>query len=184
VRLIRSWPFSVPPGRAHVDDSIERLVIDNYGYQPLNRIDDDVLLLEWDIAVERGELRTFARLARETPDSVIVAPYRLYYPELPQPVWAHRKWDGNPPGANHPEGARHVLSGDPFCNLFGLGMIYLPRKIVRAFFEARYSTHVGDVEFSMWHYRNVSQRVPIAWNVRPVHLNYKIEGTEWQSTNS
>lgn len=172
--MIRSWPFRVPPGRAHVDDSIERLVIDNHDYRPLDLVDDDVLLLEWDIAVERDELKTFAWLARENPSAVLVAPYRLYYPELPAPVWAHRLWDGNPPGAHHPEGARHIQTADPFCNLFGLGMIYLPRDIIRSFFSSHYSAHVGDVEISMWHYRNVSRRVSVAWNVRPIHLNYEI----------
>lgn len=155
---------------------MERLVIERFGYQPLQGVADDVLLVEWDIAVDREGLARFAARARAEPDRVLVAPYRLYYPSLPEPVWAHRHWDGLPADANTPGSASFVAAGDPFCALFGLGMVYLPREVIAAFFADRPSNHVGDVELSMWHYRNVAERVPIAWDVLPVHLNYEIEG--------
>lgn len=166
----------VPPNKSYVVDQVEHLVISDCNYRPLDEIDDDVLLLEWDITVERDELKSFAARAKSSPDSVLVAPYKLYYPDLPAPVWAHRLWDGNPPDSNFPAGTRPVIDEQPTCNLFGLGVIYLPRKIVRAFVASNYSRHFGDVEFSMWHYRNVCQQVPIDWETRPIHLNYQVEG--------
>ena len=99
---------------------MERLVIDAHDYQPLRHITDDVVLLEWDIAVGSADLRAFASYARESPDSVIVAPYILY--TEPEPVWAHRFWSGE--GGNTPAqgSTTPVYAGAPTCNLFGLGM--------------------------------------------------------------
>jgi len=173
VRLIRSWPLHVPDGRHYVVDDIERLVIDNCDYNTLGDIDDDVLLLEWDIAVSREDLVTFAAQAQADPSRVLVGPYRIYYPTLPEPIWAHRHWGGEPKGMVGPVGTEPVSTGDPHCNLFGLGMIYLPRKAIRGFLRTKFANHFGDLEFSMYHYANLSQDVPICWDVRPVHLHYR-----------
>lgn len=167
MRLIRSWPWRVPPGRAYVVDDIEHLVLDNHNYRPLADVDDDVVLLEWDIAVSLEDLRAFVGHAREARDEVLVAPYRLY----PAGIWAHRTWTGRGPGA---WGAEPVEDGAATCNLFGLGLVYLPRALVAAFLKAGWANHFGDVEFSMWHYKNVTKDVRIAWDVRPVHLHYEI----------
>lgn len=167
MRLLRSWPFQAPPGRPHVVDTIERLVIDNHHYGLLSEVDDDVLLLEWDIAVSRDDLLLFAEHAKQAPDEVLVAPYLLY----PQGQWAHRSWQGQGPGA---VGARPVETSDPTCNLFGLGLIYLPRRVIKGFAASGWSSHWGDCELSMWHYRHVSRTVRIAWDVRPVHLHYEL----------
>jgi len=157
-----------------VVDSIERLVIDNHDYRPLASVEDSIVLLEWDVAVAQEDLRTFAAVAREDPGRVLVAPYRIYADTygLPADIWAHRHWDGTGSGTVTPTGARPVASGDPTCNLFGLGMIWLPRALVRRFVEDAYATHFGDKEFSMWHYARVARQVPICWDVRPVHLHY------------
>jgi hypothetical protein len=180
MRLLRSWPARIPEGRNYVTDSIDRLVISNHDYRPLGGIDDDVLLLEWDIAVDLEQLQAFAERARERTGRVLVAPYRipadLYH--LPAPCWAHRRWDGTGQGTVVPEGARPVETGDATCNLFGLGMCYLPRALVRRFLADGYATHFGDKEFSMWHYQRVTRDVPIMWAVRPVHLNYLIPDLE------
>lgn len=176
MKLIRSWPASVPAGRAHVVDTVERLVIEQFGYQSLDQVEDDVLLIEWDIAIDREGLQRFAECARGDQHRVLVAPYRLYYPELPEPVWAHRLWGGEPVGQHHPVGCTQVTEDDKNCNLFGLGMAYLPREIIRAVVDAKPASRIGDTELSMWHYRNVATDVPICWDVRPVHLHYDIEG--------
>lgn len=180
MRLLRSWPRAVPPGRAHVVDSVERLVIDNHHYGPLAAIDDDVLLLEWDMAVGQEDLRQFADHAHREPGRVLVAPYRIYADvyNLPADIWAHRTWNGTGAGTVIPHGALPVRDGAPTCNLFGLGMVWLPREVVRGFVAATYASHFGDKEFSMWHYQHVTRDVPIAWEVRPVHLNYLIPALE------
>lgn len=180
MRLIRSWPRRIPEDRNYVCDDIEKLVIDQHHYGSLIDITDDVLLLEWDIAVAKEELLAFAERARETPDRVLVAPYTIYADRynLPADIWAHRTWNGLPGYSIVPEGATPVETGAPVCNLFGLGMIYLPHELVRGFRSPKYgnefgwANHFGDNEFSMWHYLNVEKDVPIMWEVRPVHLNY------------
>jgi hypothetical protein len=146
----------------------------------LASVDDDMLLTEWDIAVGQEDLRTFARRAGATPGRVLVAPYRIYADvyNLPRDVWAHRHWDGTGADTVTPVGARSVATGDPVCNLFGLGMVYLPRALVRGFLDEGYATHFGDKEFSMWHWSRVAREVPICWDVRPVHLNYLIPDLE------
>lgn len=176
MKLIRSWPTTPPDGRAHVVDRVERLVIEQYGYQSLDQVGDDVLLIEWDIAIDREGLARFVEHIRDDPTRVLVAPYRLYYPDLPEPVWAHRHWGGEPVGQHHPVGCSFVVEGDKHCNLFGLGMTYLPREVIRAVVDAQPASRIGDTELSMWHYRNVATDVPICWDVRPVHLHYDIEG--------
>lgn len=167
MRLLRSWPAVVPTGRAYVQDSIERLILRDYDYAPLADVDDDVLLVEWDIAVDGGDLVRFAKRARAEPGRVLVAPYRLYVTTvrnvpLPHPVWCHRRADGS-----------HVDTGEPTCAYFGFGLIYLPREVVRAF-RAEWSGHFSDGSFGGWHRRRVTDQVPIDWDVRPAHLHYNL----------
>jgi hypothetical protein len=163
-----------------VVDGVERLVIDNHDYVSLASVEDDVLLLEWDIAVGQEDLRQFAHHARKTPERVLVAPYRIYADTygLPADIWAHRSWNGDGLGTVNPNGAVPIRDGAPFCNLFGLGMVFLPRKLIRGFMAATWATHFGDKEFSMWHYQHVTREVPVAWEVHPVHLNYLIPSFE------
>ena len=178
MRLLRSWPAVIPDDRVrgHVVDGIERFVMRNHHYGSLAAVDDSVLLLEWDMAVGQDELRRFARRAKEAPDRVLVAPYRIYADAygLDADIWAHRAWDGTGSGTVVPTGARAVETGAPFCQLFGLGMVYLPRDLIRRFCAASWASHFGDKEFSMWHYERVTHDVPIMWEVQPVHLNYLI----------
>lgn len=169
---MRSWPSRPPAGRARVEDSIERLVIDGYDYRPLGDVGDDVLLLEWDIAVGRDELARFAARAAADPGRVIVAPYPIYRStiglhDIPQPVWPFRRYlDGE-------QATRFVAPGDSHCHLFALGMAYLPQSVVRGFLDD-WPGHFSDVSFSGWHYRNVEREVPIAWDCPAVHLNYTV----------
>jgi len=161
MRLVRSWPSVVPAYRSYVVDGIERVVIDDYNYgTALRDLDDDVLLLEWDLAMGQEQLQSFARHAAAVPDEVLVAPY-LLYPSgtgLPSTVWAHRR--------NY---LQFVDEFEPTCRMFGLGMSYLPRHLLAAFDGERFD----DGSFSTWHHEKVGVPVVIDWNVRPVHLNYK-----------
>lgn len=181
MRLVRSWPSRIPEGRSYVVDDIERLVIDRYDYKPLFAIDDDVLLLEWDIAVGQEDLRHFAAHAAEDPDRVLVAPYRIYADayNLPADIWAHRSWGGDGVGMVAPNGAVPVATGASFCNLFALGMVYLPRHVLRGFASVAWAANFSDTSLSMWHFEHVAREVPICWDVHPVHLNYlshRLEG--------
>lgn len=165
MQLLRSWPATIPHGRAHVEDDIPKLVIDGYDYGPLRTLEQDVLLLEWDIAVGQEDLRAFARRAAARSDDVLVAPYRLYPDgtDLPEPVWAHRR--------NY---LTFVDEDEPDCWMFGFGMVYLPKHLVAAFDGPIFD----DGRFSEWHAQKVGKPVPIAWDVRPVHLNYLIPDLE------
>lgn len=170
MRLIRTWPHRVPEGRNHVTDDTERLVIRQYDARALATLGDDVLVLEWDIAVGREDLLHFGDRAAETPDRVLVAPYRLYPPAygLREAIWSPRKMPGNIP----------VVPGDPVCHYFGLGMTYLPQHLLERFASTWLRDNPGgnltDETFSRWHYLNADPDVPICWEVRPVHLHYAV----------
>jgi DNA-binding transcriptional LysR family regulator len=174
VRLLRSWPEIVPTGRAHVVDDIDRLVIRDYDYRTaLGAVDDDILLVEWDLAVDKDDLTRFATRAAAEPARVRVAPYRLYHyssgRDRPAPIWVHRRYIGDPQTGR----LVHVGEGDPTCHLWGLGLTYLPRAVVRAYLDAR-PEPITDGHLSGWHYQHVERDVPIDWDVRPVHLHYQL----------
>lgn len=165
MKLLRSWPFRIPQYRAHVVDGIQHLVIDRFDYRNLDLVDDDVLLIEWDLAVSREDLAEFADRCRKAPECVLVAPYLLYNPD--GPVWAHRRYREAP----EPD---YVYENEPICHLFGFGLTYLPRDLVKAFLETQPRTFT-DTSFSEWHHANVEHpEVPIAWDIRPIHLHYKL----------
>lgn len=165
MKLLRSWPARVPEGRNYVVDGVERLIIDRYTYEKLFDVDDDIVMLEWDIAIDPEDLDQFTTAARENPGDVVVAPYRLRRPPPRKTEWVHRYATNE-----------HVQFGDPFCHWFGLGLTYLPRGIIRHFraeFEREgWPEGFNDCTLSMWHWRVLRKEVPIMWDVRPVHLHY------------
>jgi hypothetical protein len=165
MKLFRSWPGRVPEGRNYVVDGIEKLIIDNFTYEKLFDVDDDIVMLEWDIAIDPEDLDRFTTAARADPDDVRVAPYRLRRPPPRSTVWVHR-YDTN----------RHVQEGDPFCHWFGLGLTYIPKGILAAFKsdldKHRWAEGFNDCTLSMWHWRVTQKEVPIMWDVRPAHLHY------------
>ncbi len=174
MRLIRTWPHRVPSGRTgYVIDAAERLLVRGYDARALVGLGDDILLLEWDIAVGQEDLAVFAARARREPGRALVAPYRLYpqvNPGLVGPIWAHRREPGNVP----------VTPADQSCHRFGFGMIYLPRLLLEGFIDdwlaANPLGNLTDETFSGWHHRTAGDpEVPIAWEVRPVHLHYPIQ---------
>lgn len=193
MRLIRSWP-AVPPNRPHVIDTMERLIIDEFDYRPLADLRDDVLLIEWDLAVGREEIEHFAEHATREPDRVLTAPYKLYrdsgyratWPEPDNPwVWMLNQWEGDGERPNLAQGetipgSRTLMPqpGDATCNGFGFGMIYLPGELIRRFVEENPGKHFGDVSFSVWHYKNVRPDARVCWHVRPAHLNFEVPRSE------
>lgn len=170
MRLLRTWPHRIPQGRSGwVEDDIERVVIRGYDARALVDVQDDVLLLEWDIAVSKEDLAHFAEHAATAPAAVLAAPYRLYpegNPGMVAPIWAPRTMPGNVP----------VTEGQPACHYFGFGMVYLPATLLREFADTwltnNPSGNLTDETFASWHYRTQPPEVPICWHVRPVHLHY------------
>lgn len=177
MQLIRSWPAQPPEGRARVVDDARRLLNSNYDYRGLVDFDDDILHIDWDTAVSREDVEAFARRARRDPGSVLVAPVPVYADSrrgLDHTVWNLRRYeDGG-------QALRYVQTGEPSCHLFGFGMLYLPRVLIRGFVDAfKDRLEAGamvfdDSGFAGWHHQNVSAETPVAWEVRPVHLHYRI----------
>jgi hypothetical protein len=131
------------------------------------------VLIEWDIAVGGETLALFMARAKAEPDRVRVAPYVLYRtarngrPMVP--FYVHRL---------RTHAARSWVRGpqDTHCQMFGFGLVYLPRKLLERFVaQMNPDSHFGDSEFSRWHMRNVSPNdVPIDWDCPAVHLHYKL----------
>lgn len=177
MRLIRSFPATVPEGRAYVADDAERHLNAGYSYRGLVAYGDDLIHLDWDMAVGREDLEHFAEHARRNPDRPLVGPQRVDVGDgrrhLTAPLWNMRSYDG--------DRLRHVERGDPTCDLFGFGLVYLPGKWLRAFEDQwRPELDAGtirfdDTGFAGWIYRQIGPS-PICWDVHPVHLHYSVAG--------
>jgi hypothetical protein len=174
MRIIRSFPVTVPDGRAYVVDDAERMYNANFSYRGLVAVDDDVIHLDWDQAVGRADLVTFAGRCKAYPDQARVVPVLVDLaarPGLAVPVWNCRVYVG--------DRLRYVERGDPTADLFGFGMVYLPRKAL-AEFEDEFRTELDDgtVRFddtgwSGW-YTRTHGPVPIDWDIHCVHLHYRM----------
>ncbi len=175
MRVIRSFPATVPPGRSYIVDDAERHLNADYDYRGLVAYGDDLIHLDWDMAIGREDLEHFAEHARREPDRVLVGPQRVDVGDgrrhLAKPVWNMRRYVG--------DRLQHVGSFDPTCDLYGFGLVYLPGKLLRAF-EDRWraelddgSVRFDDTGFAGWAYRECGP-APICWDVHPVHLHYGI----------
>lgn len=177
MKLVRSWPAVIPEGRAYVVDDIPKFMMGSDGdrqfsYHRLAELEDDVVLIEWDIAIGGEQLATFMARAKAEPEQVRVAPYLLYRggrdgrPQIP--FYVHRI---------RTERARSwAKPGDTHCQMFGFGLVYLPRWAIERFVaQMQPKSHFGDTEFSNWHRRNAPvhlRDVPIDWDCHAVHLHY------------
>lgn len=187
MRLIRSFPDPIPAGRNYVVDDAERLINTNYDYTGLIGLCDDIIHIDWDTAVSKEDLEAFARRASAQPDSVLVAPVKIYQSPkrtgLTDPVWNLRRFL---PGDM---ASRYCEPGEG-AHLFGFGMVYLPRVLLQGYgdamnadaseygrpdlFHMRRYHRFGDMEFAGWHYKNVVQEAAVMWDVRPVHVHYEM----------
>lgn len=161
MKIVRSFPKTVPPGRAYVQDAAERFVMDNYDYSGLAEFaaGEDVLLLEWDIAVSRHDLSMFTARAHLAGDWPLVAPYTLDRPGS-YPFWRFLD-DGTT--------LRRIRDGEPDCDLFGLGLVYLPNWVIAGFPKG---VHMSDGTLSRWLREQPEWRpIPIDWATRIVHLH-------------
>ena len=174
MKLVRSWPVTIPEGRSYVVDDIPKFLMGDgaagdapFCYRRLANLNDDVVLIEWDIAIGGEQLRTFMQRAHDEPDKVRVAPYLLYRGRSQHPFYVHR--------VREPGMRTWVKPGDPYCHLFGFGLIYLPRQMIADFVAAlKPGAKFGDTEFSHWHFRTYAKRqVPIDWDCHAIHLHYQ-----------
>lgn len=177
MKIIRTVPAKIPDGRNYVIDQIDQVVIDNYDMRFLTDLNDSVILLEWDIAVAKHDLYNFIVHARQAPHLIHVAPYPLYpesLDEIVAPVWAHRHML-NP----MPLQMRWIEYGDPVCDIFSTGMVYIPRDIVGRLSESddliTWHSNITDSKLAFWYHFNIGEKVPVHWDVRPIHLHYNQE---------
>jgi hypothetical protein len=138
-----------------------------YDYSGLVEYDDDIIQIDWDTAVSKADLALFGQIAREDMTTVLVAPC-LVYEDAPHGKYIRTEW--NATVFVGPD-ARQVCEDDDRCDLFGFGMIYLPRDVIRAFSATGYP--FDDTHFANWHSGQYGS-ARLTWKVRPVHLNYRI----------
>lgn len=176
MRLIRSFPATIPFGRSYIVDDAERHLNEDYSYRGLAAYGDDLIHLDWDMAVGREDLEHFAEHAREEPDRVLVGPQRVDVGDgrrgLTRPMWNMRRYLG-------PDRMVGSVPGDEECDLYGFGLVYLPGKLLRAFEDHwRAELDAGtvrfdDTGFAGWTSTEVGP-ARMCWHVHPVHLHYRI----------
>lgn len=76
--LTHAWPDHLH-GRPCILDSeiLPRLHMENWDYNTCPFPDEDICMLEWDVALDRLEREMFAEFAMDSPNAVAVAPYHL-----------------------------------------------------------------------------------------------------------
>lgn len=176
MKLVRSWPLEPPADHPQIIDNCERVYIPTVDYRPLVELEDDVIQLDWDVAVGRNELRAFAQKCLAEPDLVRVAPTMVY----PTRMHRHHKdmefKDTWLVFKQLPIGRASLEPGEPYCDYFGFGLVYLPWWTIKGFTEYQEQQGNGnpflDSLFDVW-YRKVSgKRVPVEWDTHAVHINY------------
>ena len=127
-------------------------------FRGLRDITDDIVLIEWDVAVDKRNLVRFAALA-EGRDWPVVAPH--YKVEGDTIHWVHF-WKGQP-----------VQPGDPECDQFAPGLVYLPGGLLRDCpLSDKWSPVMNEGVISRYLRSRPDWRpVPIAWDITTVHLH-------------
>ena len=178
MKLIRSWPQD-PPKNNHpyVHDNCERVYIPTIDYTPLLEVNDDVIQLDWDVAVGRDEIRRFAKKCLSEPDLVRIAPVMRYESRIWRgETYGSRPWnEAYMAKVQMPVGRRQAVPGDLYCCEFGFSLTYLPRWTLEEFtnFAAETGCQFRDREFADWYYVRTGRKgVPMEWDIYPVHLNY------------
>jgi hypothetical protein len=164
----RTWPSTIPDGRNYVVDRLPKAYMkDNTSYeQVLTNLYESSVLVEWDIVIDPDIVRVFNFHIDSAPDTVHVAPYRLYptSTKLEHTVWAHRAFKY---GISY-----WIDAGEVRCDLFSFGLVYIPYEIVQS---APKEALRNDDVFSNWYHREYGLRTPVHWDVRPIHLHYENE---------
>lgn len=168
----RSWPETVPEGRAYVQDGLPRLLMRDCNYSTLPSFqpwpDDQpgFFMLEWDVALDGRQRDMFVEHAMERPERILVAPYWKQYiiKARRPPEWRqlHRS-----------ELNRPIKDGTPRADLFGFGCIYMPQAVLNDWLASNWPGSAGgftDSTFSHWHLATHGQ-VHVDWSVHPQHLH-------------
>lgn len=154
-------------GRPFVYDDTPTAEVWDYDYRgALLQLDAGGVILDWDIALGKEQRERLDAIVAESPELVHVVPYRLY-PEstgLDQTVWSPRLSDGH-------GGWRWATEEDQTCNLFGFGCTYIPGWLASAA-TAEIDGGISDWSISEYHYRTSGARIPIHWEIDPVHIHY------------
>lgn len=158
MKVLRSFPADGPvPGRAYVQDYMPRLLNRGFDYMGLKDYHDDIVLVEWDIAVSRPDLDRF--VANAKGDWPIVAPFLA----RDGSHYMHWREEG--------DGLRPIRKGEPDCDLFAFGLVYFPAWVIRDY-PAGYggSSILSDGSLPRWLQERERRPVPVDWSVTVVHL--------------
>jgi hypothetical protein len=165
VQVVRAWPNHPPGGRPHVHDDWPRVAVDNFDYRGLIALGDNVINLDWDVAVDLDDLRSFANHAAENPDRPLWGPCKLWGEPIPR--WCAQ--------TIAPDGScvNWVTEVDTYCHLFGFGFTYLPHSLMVQYVAENPGTIMSDVTFATWlYYTQGRGEVKIDWSVRGIHIHY------------
>jgi hypothetical protein len=163
VKILRSFPDgALPVGRGYIHDGLERFLQPAFDYTGLKRYDDDVIVLEWDIAVSAADIARF-REDVGGHDWPVVAPF------LNREGTHFMHW--RDPGGGR--ALRPIVHGEADCDLFGFGMVYLPAALIRDYpggFGG--SSILSDGSFPRWLETLPQWRpVPVDWSITVVHVS-------------
>lgn len=171
MRIIRSFPKTIPPNRAYIMDQYERFYNQDYGYAGFQEVvnQDDIVLLEWDVAVDQPNLRRFIRYCEDNPDWPCVAPY--HKTEDDELHWMHFRKIGMTPHGG--ELWRPIYQGEPDCDQFGPGLSYFPKGILNGCPNQDAGSQVLNDGLISRYLRSLPQwrPIPIHWDVHVTHLH-------------
>ena len=161
MRILRSFPNEdPPPGRGYVQDSLERFPQPAFDYTGLKAFADDVIIVEWDIAVSAADLAAFTERAggEHWP---IVAPF------LNRDSAHYMHWRAD--GLRY----RPIIKDEPDCDLFGFGLVYLPAWVIRDYPNGYGGSSImSDGSLPRWLREQPGWKpVPVDWTITVVHIS-------------
>lgn len=171
MRIIRSFPKTIPPNRAYIMDQYERFYNQDYGYNGFQEVvnESPLILLEWDVAIDQPNLRQFIRHIEEAPDWPHTAPY--FKSEDDERHWMHFRLEGRTQWGG--DVFRPIHEGEPDCDQVGTGIMYFPQGILHDCPNSDAGSQVLNDGLISRYLRTLPQwkPVPIHWDVVPVHLH-------------
>lgn len=171
MRIVRSFPRVIPPNRAYIVDQLERFYNQDYGYAGFQQVtaEDDIILLEWDIAIDQPNLRRFIRHCETQPDWPVTAPYHKTEDDIVH--WMHFRKTGMSPHGG--ELWRPIFEGERDCDQVGTGIMYFPQGILDGCPNSDAGSQVLNDGLISRYLRSLPQwkPVPIMWDITVTHLH-------------